>query len=94
MEQNTADISVEGLIEAERRLSLSRNSFERVIGTLCVAGMLKKRLAALSDTMIGQLMSTYVLDDMNVLSPELTICQVASERLLGRPVHDGELGGE
>ena len=32
--------------------------------------------------MIGRLMSTYVLDDMNVFGPELTICQAATERLL------------
>ena len=42
------EISVEGLIEEQRRLSASKNPFERVVGTLCVAGLLKERLAALT----------------------------------------------
>jgi hypothetical protein len=76
------EISVEELIEAQRRLLLSKNPFERVVGTLCLAGALKERLAALSDSMIGRLMFTYVLDDLNLLGPEMTICQAATERLL------------
>jgi protein-tyrosine phosphatase len=89
-------IRVEELIEAQRTLSLSRNPFERVIGTLCVAGALKERLATLPDIAIGRLMSNYVWHDMNVFGPELAICQVATERLLGQPVQageDDELGG-
>ena len=39
---------MEGLIEAQRRLSVSKNQFEQVIGTLCVAGLLKQRLAAVT----------------------------------------------
>ncbi len=76
------DISVEGLIEAQRRLLLSKNPFERVVGTLCLAGALKERLAALSDLAIGQLMFDYLWNEMNLLSPEMTICQAATERLL------------
>ena len=34
----------------------SKNPFERVVGTLCVAGLLKQRLAALTDAAVGQLM--------------------------------------
>lgn len=91
------EISVEGLIEEQRRLSVSKNTFERVVGALCVAGLLKERLAALPDATVGQLMFHYVWDDLNLLSPELTICQVATERLLGQPVQAGkedELGGQ
>jgi hypothetical protein len=91
------EISVESLIEEQRWLSACKNPFKRVVGSLCVAGALKERLAALSDAMIGRLMFTYVLDDLNLLSPTIIICQVATERLLGRPVRDGEneeLGGE
>jgi hypothetical protein len=79
------EISVKGLIEEQRKLSASKNPFERVVGSLCVAGALKERLATFSDGMIGRLMFTYVLDDMNVFSPELTICQEATERLLHPP---------
>jgi hypothetical protein len=75
-------ISVEGLIEEQRRLSASENPFERVVGTLCVAGLLKQGLAALTDAEVGQLMFDYVCDEMNVFGPELTICQEATERLL------------
>lgn len=75
------EISVEGLIEEQRRLSVSKNTFERVVGALCVAGLLKERLAALPDEAVGQLMFDHVWNDMNVFSPELTICEVATERL-------------
>ena len=91
-----AEISVQSLIEAQRKLSISRNHFERVVGSLFVAGLLQERLSALSDHELGQLMFDYVSDDMNVFSPELAICQVATERLLGRPVQTDEnnkLGG-
>jgi hypothetical protein len=84
------EISVKGLIEEQRWLSASKNPFKRVVGSLCVAGALKERLAALSDAIIGRLMFTYVLDDLNLLSPTIIICQVATERLLGSPVRDGE----
>ena len=90
-------ISVESLIETQRRLSISRNPFERVVGALCVSGILKARLAVLSDRAIGQLMFEFVWGELNVFSPELTICEVATERFLGRPVQadkDEELGGQ
>ena len=73
---------MDGLIDEQRRLSASQNPFERVVGTLCVAGLLKQRLAALTDVAVGQLMFDYVCDEMNVFGPELTICQEATERLL------------
>ena len=73
---------MEELIETQRRLLASKNPFERVIGTLCVAGLLKRRLAALSDAAVGQLMFNHVCNEMNVFSPELTICELATERLL------------
>ena len=76
------EISVEGLIEEQRRLAHSQNPVERVVGSLCAAGLLKKRLAALSDRAVGLLMFDYVSNDMNVFGPEMTICQVATERLL------------
>jgi atypical dual specificity phosphatase len=91
------EISVEELIEAQRRLSGSTNPFERVVGTLCLSALLKEKLVALANATVGQLMSRYVLDDLNLLAPATTICQVATERLIGRPVHDGEdeeLGGQ
>ena len=63
-------------------VSASKNPFERVVGTLCLAGLLKQKLAALTDVAVGQLMFDYVCDEMNVFGPESTICQEATERLL------------
>lgn len=79
-------MTVEGLIEEQRRLSASKNPFDRVVGTLCVAGLLKQSLAALPDKAVGQLMFDYVWNHMDIFSPELTICEVATERLL-HPSH-------
>ena len=76
------EISVEGLIEQQRRLSVSKNTFERVVGALCVAGLLKQRLAALPDAAVGQLMFDHVWSELNLLGPESVIVKVASERLL------------
>jgi hypothetical protein len=76
------EISVDVLIEEQRSLAHSKNPFERVVGSLCLAALLKERLAALTDAAVGQLMSRYVLDDLNVFSPETTICEVATERLI------------
>ena len=75
-------MSIEGLIGLQRALSLSRNPFERVVGALFVAGLLKKRLTELPNNAIGHLMFEFVSDELSVFSPELTICQVATERLL------------
>ena len=92
----STEISVQGLIEAQRKLSISRNRFERVVGSLFVAGLLEERLSACGDHEVGQLMVEFVWNDMNVFSPELAIFQTATERLLGRPVQPDEnnkLGG-
>jgi hypothetical protein len=80
------EISVEGLIEEQRKLAHSTNPFERVIGTLCLASLLKQRLAALPDAAVGRLMSTYVLDGLNLLGPESVIVEIGSERLLGSAI--------
>lgn len=77
-----AEISVQDLIEAQHKLSASANPFERVVGSLFAAGLLKERLSALKDHEIGQLMFDYVWNDMNIFGPEMTICEVATERLL------------
>jgi hypothetical protein len=50
------DISVKRVIEAQRRLSASKSAFDRVVGTLGLAGLLKQRFTALPDEVLGQLM--------------------------------------
>ena len=81
MQSGEENISVEGLIEQHRRLSASENPFERVVGTLYVAGLLKRRLAALTDAAVGQLMFDLGIKRLALFSPAMTICQVATERL-------------
>jgi hypothetical protein len=76
------EISVEGLIEEQRRLARSKTFFEKVVGTLCVAALLKERLAALTDAAVGQLMVDHVWSELNLLGPESVIVELASERLL------------
>jgi hypothetical protein len=78
------EISVEGLIDAQRRLSVSKNPFERVVGTLCVSGILKARLVVLPDEAVGQLMVDHVWSELNVLGLESVIVELASERLMER----------
>jgi hypothetical protein len=73
--------SVEVLIEEQRRLAHSKNPFDRVIGSLCVAALLKERLAALTNAAVGQLMVDYVWSQLNLLGPESVIVEIASERL-------------
>jgi hypothetical protein len=92
-DQTTEGSSVEGLIEAQRKCSVSPNPFERVVGSLLVAGRLKKRLALLPDEAVGQLMFDVVWNVMDVFSPELTICEVATERLLRRFTKTHHHGG-
>ena len=79
------ETSIEALIEEQRRLACSENPFERVIGSLLVAGLLRQRLALLPNETVGQLMFDYVWNVMDVFSPEMAICQVATERLRNSP---------
>jgi hypothetical protein len=81
-DRTTDDSSVEWLIEAQRKLSVSVNPMERIMGSLLVAARLKQSLAALPDAAVGQLLFDHVWNVMDVFSPEMTICQVATERLL------------
>jgi nucleotide-binding universal stress UspA family protein len=55
-------------------------------------GAPKARLAVLSDTAVGLLMFDYVWNDMNAFGPEMTICEVATERFLGRAATIGRQG--
>src|ERR1035437_10446187 len=66
------EISLGVLIEEQRSLAHSKNPFERVVGSLCLAALLKERLAALTDAAVGQVMSRYALDDLNGFSPDNT----------------------
>ena len=75
-------MSIEGLIRLQRMLARSRNPFERVVASFCVAGLLRQRLGALPNQAVGQLMFDCVWNELNLLSPEMAICSEATERLL------------
>jgi hypothetical protein len=75
-------ISVECLIEEQRRLSASTNPFERVVGSLCIGAILKERLVGLPNTAISQLLTDHIWSDLNLLGPESVIGEIASERLI------------
>jgi len=76
------EISVEGLIQEQQRLARSKNRCERVIGSLCVASMLKDQLVRLPNSTISQLLTDYIWSDLNLLEPESVIVEVATERLI------------
>ena len=78
----TTESSIKKLIEMQRRYSVSSNSFERVVGTMLIAARLRKFLSVLPDDAIAQLLFDRVWNAMDVFSPEMTICQEATERLL------------
>jgi len=75
------DATVIDLIEIQRLLAHSNNPFERLVGTLLVAGLLDMRLAQLTDRQIGQLMFDHFGNDLGILLPETTICDHATRRL-------------
>ena len=74
-------VGVNELIKEQQRLASSENPFERVVGALGLAGALKVELSSLSDKSIAQLMFDHVWNELNLLSPEMTICSEATERL-------------
>jgi len=76
------ETSIEALIEEQRRIACSENPFERVFGSLLIAGILKQKLALLPNEALGTLMFDMVWNVIDVFSPEMAIYQVATERLL------------
>jgi hypothetical protein len=77
-------ISVEYIIEEQRRLARSPKPFERVVGSLCIGAILKERLVGLPNSTIGRVLTDHVWSDLNLLGPESVIVEVASERLIGK----------
>ena len=75
------EISVDVLIEEQRRLAHSKNPFERVVGSLCIAAILKKQLLGLPNSTISQLMTDHIWSELNLLGPESVVVEIASERL-------------
>jgi hypothetical protein len=76
------EIGLEDLIQEQRSLARSKNSFERVVGSLCIGAILKERLVRLPNSTISQLLTDHIWSDLNLLGPESVIVEIASERLL------------
>ncbi len=76
------EISVESLIEEQRKHAHSKNPIERVVGLLCIGAILKERLVGLPNSTISQLMIDHIWCQMNLLGPESVIVEIASQRLL------------
>ncbi len=75
-------LDVHGLIEAQRRLTDSKNPFRRLVGAIWVSGALRRKLAQLADRQVGQLLSDHVLDELTVFGPHEAICEHAAQRLV------------
>jgi hypothetical protein len=75
------EISVDVLIEEQRKLAHSTNPFERVVGSLCVGAILKEQLVRLPNSTISQLLTDHIWSQLNLLGPESVIVEIASERL-------------
>ena len=67
------EISVEGLIEAQRKLVHSKNLCERVVGSLCISTILKNQLMGLPNSAISRLMTNQIWSQLNLLGPESVI---------------------
>lgn len=76
------DLYLHAVITEYAKLTTSNEPYERVVGSLCVAGILTKHLAQLSDKEIGQLVSDYIWTELPWSSPQMCICEEAARRLL------------
>ena len=63
MPRVSESLSILDLIERQSKLTNSGLIFERVVGNLWVAGLLKRRLALLTDRQSGQLLFDHVWDE-------------------------------
>jgi len=82
-EWGNASLTIQELIEEQRRRLRSSNPAERLAAALLIPGVLATRLRQLDDCQIGQLLEGEVWSRMNPLAPESTICLAAADRLRG-----------
>ena len=82
-------MTIQELIEEQRRRLVSGSRVERLAAALLIPGMLRERLNHLRDRQIGQLLLDEVWSKLNLLGPESTICLEGVDRLRG--LKPGEL---
>ena len=83
MSGGNASLTIQELIEEQRRRLRSANPAERLAAVLLIPSVLAKRLRLLRDPQLAQLLEDEVWSRMNLLAPETTICLAAADRLRG-----------
>jgi hypothetical protein len=78
-------VTIRELIEEQRRRVRSSDLAERFAAVLLLPAELAKRLRDLSSFRLGELVEHEVCSNLNLLSPELTVCAEAAERLRRTP---------
>jgi len=74
-------LTIQQIIEEQRRRLTSANPAERIAAALLIPNLLRERLNELGDHELGQLLEDEVWSYLNLLAPESTICLVAADRL-------------
>jgi hypothetical protein len=82
-EWGNVSLTIQELIEEQRRRLRSANPAERLAAVLLIPSVLAKRLRLLRDPQLAQLLEDEVWSRMNLLAPESTICLAAADRLRG-----------
>jgi hypothetical protein len=80
-EWGNASLTIQELIEEQRRRLRSANPAERLAAALLIPNLLRERLNELGDWQIAKLLDDEVWSNLNLLAPESTICLVAADRL-------------
>jgi hypothetical protein len=74
-------LTIRELMEEQRTLVRSSDLAERLAAALLIPGLLRERLRELDDCGLGQILDSEVCSNLSVLSPELTVCMEAADRL-------------
>ena len=74
-------MTIRELMEEQRRRGRSSDPAERFAAALLLPAELAERLRTLSNFHLGELLEREVCSNLNMLSPELTVCAEAAERL-------------
>jgi hypothetical protein len=78
-------MTIQELMEEQRRRVRSSDPAERFAAVLLFPAELAKRLRTVSSFRLGELLEHEVCSNQDLLSPELTVCAEAAERLRRTP---------
>jgi hypothetical protein len=79
------NLTIRQLIQLQRQRLLSSNPAERLAAALLIPAELGRRLRMLRDFEIGQLLEDEVWSNLNLMSPDATVCMEAADRLRQKP---------